>query len=92
MKHKIITYPLAVTATFLLINSCNKKETETTKMENPEVVLPTTDPLIKADSTNLSYDSATVKTAVGVQDEEHNAIKDEKADAEKLKKDIEEHK
>ncbi|WP_373707351.1 hypothetical protein [Kaistella sp.] len=49
----------------------------------------TPDPLLENDSTNLSYDSATVKTAVGVQDEEQNAIKAEKADAEKLNKDKE---
>ena len=89
MKQMIIKYSLAVAATFLVVTSCNKKETETTEIENPEVVLPTSDPLLEQDSTNLGYDSATVKTAVGVHDEEQNAIKDEKKDAEKLKEDRE---
>ena len=89
MKQMIIKYSLAVAATFLVVTSCNKKETETTEIENPEVVLPTSDPLLAQDSTNLGYDSATVKTAVGVHDEEQNAIKDEKKDAEKLKEDRE---
>ena len=87
MKHNIIKSSVAIAATFLIVTACNKKETETTEIDNPEVILPTSDPLIQNDSTNLSYDSATVKTAVGVKDEEKNAIKDEKADAEKLKKD-----
>lgn len=92
MKHNIIKSSVAIAATFLIVTACNKKETETTEIDNPEVILPTSDPLIQSDSTNLSYDSATVKTAVGVKDEEQNAIKDEKADAEKLKKDEQEKK
>ena len=89
MKPKIIKYSLAITAAFLLVTSCKKKETETKAIENSEVVSPTSDPIIQNDSTNLSYDSATAKTAVGVQDEEQNALKQEKADAEKLKMDRE---
>ena len=89
MKHQIINYALAITATVLMIISCSKNETETPQMDNPEVVVTTPDPLLENDSTNLSYDSATVETAVGVQDEEQNAIKAEKADAEKLNKDKE---
>ena len=89
MKHQIINYVLVITATVLIITSCSKNETEAPQMDNPEVVLPTPDPLLENDSTNLSYDSATVKTAVGVQDEEQNAIKAEKAAAEKLNKDKE---
>ena len=89
MKHQIINYALAITSTVLMVISCRKNETETPQMDNPEVVVPTPDPLLENDSTNLSYDSATVKTAVGVQDEEQNAIKAEKADAEKLNKDKE---
>ena len=89
MKHQIINYALAITATVLMIISCSKNETVTPQMDNPEVVVTTPDPLLENDSTNLSYDSATVKTAVGVQDEEQNAIKAEKADAEKLNKDKE---
>ena len=57
--------------------------------DNTEVILPTSDSLLMSDSTNLGYDSATVKTAVGVQDEVRNAIEDEKADAAKMKKDEE---
>lgn len=89
MKHQIINYALAITATVLMIISCSKNETETPQMDNPAVIVPTTNPLLENDSTNLSYDSATVETAVGVQDEEQNAIKAEKADAEKLNKDKE---
>lgn len=89
MKNQIINYALAIIATVIMIISCSKNETETPQMDNPEVVVTTPDPLLEDDSTNLSYDSATVKTAVGVQDEEQNAIKAEKADAEKLNKDKE---
>ena len=89
MKHQIINYALAITAAVLMITSCSKNETETPQMDNPELVVTTPDPLLENDSTNLSYDSATVETAVGVQDEEQNAIKAEKADAEKLNKDKE---
>ena len=89
MKHQIINYALAITATVLMIISCSKNETETPQMDNPEVLVTTPDPLLENDSTNLSYDSATVETAVGVQDEEQNAIKAEKAAAEKLNKDKE---
>lgn len=89
MKQKMIKYSVAIVATFLVFTACNKKETETTQMENPEVILPTSDSLLATDSANLGYDSATVKTAVGVKDEELNALKDEKADAVKLKKDEE---
>lgn len=92
MKQNMIKYWLAVAAMFIIVTSCSKKETETTEIENPEVVLPTSDSLTKSDSTNLSYDSATVKTAVGVKDEEQNAMKDEKEDAEKMKKDEQEKK
>ena len=90
MKQKMINYLVAISAAFLFVISCNKKEIETTEMDNPQVVLPTSDSLLVNDSTNLSYDSATVKTAVGVQDEEQNAIKKEKVAAEKLKADQEE--
>ena len=87
MKQKMIMYSVAVAATILVITACNKKETETTPMENPEVILPTSDSLVATDSANLGYDSATVKTAAGVKDEELNAVKNEKSDAVKLKKD-----
>ncbi|QOW11180.1 hypothetical protein Q73A0000_12835 [Kaistella flava (ex Peng et al. 2021)] len=87
MKQMIIKYSLAIVAAFLIVTSCNKKETATTEVANPEVVMPISDSLVHSDSTNLGYDSATVKTAVDVKDEEQNAINDEKADAEKLKKD-----
>ena len=90
MKQKMINYSVAISAAFLFLISCNKKEIETTEMDNPQAVLPTSDSLLVNDSTNLSYDSATVKTAVGVQDEEQNAIKKEKVAAEKLKADQEE--
>ncbi|WHF50706.1 hypothetical protein QGN23_09685 [Chryseobacterium gotjawalense] len=89
MKQMIVKYPLVMMVAFLLVVSCNKKETVTAAAENPEVVMPASDSLLHNDSTDLSYDSATVKTAVGVKDEEQNAVKDEKADAEKLKKDEE---
>ena len=92
MKQKMIMYSVAVAATILVITACNKKETETTQMDNPEVILPTSDSLVATDSTNLGYDSATVKTAVGVKDEELNAVKNEKTDAVKLKKDEEKRK
>ena len=90
MKHKIINYSLAITAIVLMFTSCSKKESETKQLDHPEVVVPAADPVLENDATNLSYDSATVKTAVGVQDEEQNAIKAEKEAAEKLKKDKEE--
>lgn len=90
MKQKMINYSVAISAAFLFVISCNKKEIETTEMDNPQGVLSTSDSLLVNDSTNLSYDSATVKTAVGVQDEEQNAIKKEKVAAEKLKADQEE--
>lgn len=90
MKHKIINYSLAITAIVLIFTSCSKKETETKQLDYPEVVVPAADPVLENDATNLSYDSATVKTAVGVQDEERNAIRAEKEAAEKLKKDKEE--
>ncbi|WP_226063655.1 hypothetical protein [Kaistella polysaccharea] len=82
MKTNIIKYSLVLTATILMLASCSKKETDVSA-----VVEPTTDPLIQQDSINLSYDSATVKTAVGLQDEEMNALENERKDAEKLKED-----
>ena len=89
MKTKVIQYSLAIAGVFFIANSCSKKETETTKNDNAAVIAAPSDPLIVDDSTILSDDSATVKTAVGVQDEEKNAIKDEKSEAEKLKSDKE---
>ncbi|KIA90065.1 hypothetical protein [Kaistella jeonii] len=89
MKTKLIQYSLVIAAAFFVANSCNKKETETTKNDNAELVIAPSDSLIVNDSTILSDDSATVKTAVGVQDEEQNAIKKEKSEAEKLKEDKE---
>lgn len=92
MKQKIIYCSVALAAVFFIANSCTKKETETTAIDNPEVVLPASDSLIQSDAAILSDDSATVKTAVGVQDEEQNAMKKENADAEKLKEAKEEKK
>ena len=89
MKNKVIQYSLAIAATFFIANSCNKKESETTQNDNTELVAAPSDSLVVNDSTILSDDSATVKTAVGVQDEEQNAIKKEKSEAEKLKEDKE---
>ena len=92
MKQKIIYCSVALAAVFFITNSCTKKETETTAIENPEVVLPASDSLIQSDAAILSDDSAKVKTAVGVQDEEQNAMNKENADAEKLKEAKEEKK
>lgn len=87
MKNIRTKFSLVAAAIFLITISCNKKESETTKIENSETVSPVSDSLIDSDATILGDDSATVKTAVGVQDEEQNAIKKEKAEAEKLKED-----
>lgn len=87
MKNIRTKFSLVAAAIFLITISCNKKESETTKIENSETVSPVSDSLIESDATILGDDSATVKTAVGVQDEEQNAIKKEKAEAEKLKED-----
>lgn len=86
MKQMTIKHSTAIAAVFLIAISCSKKENETTTDANSETVM-ALDSLVHSDSTNLSYDSATVKTAVGVKDEEQNAIKEEKKDAEKMKKD-----
>lgn len=87
MNKKLIQYSLAIVAALFVANSCNKKETTTN--DNSEVVSAPSDSLIANDSEILSDDSATVKTAVGVQDEEQNAIKKEKSEAEKLSEDKE---
>ena len=87
MNKKLIQYSLAIVAALFVANSCNKKETTTN--DNSEVVTAPSDSLIANDSEILSDDSATVKTAVGVQDEEQNAIKKEKSEAEKLSEDKE---
>ena len=87
MNKKLIQYSLAIVAALFVANSCNKKETTTN--DNSEVVIVPSDSLIADDSEILSDDSATVKTAVGVQDEEQNAIKKEKSEAEKLNEDRE---
>ena len=87
MNKKLIQYSLAIVAALFVANSCNKKETTTN--DNSEVVIVPSDSLIADDSEILSDDSATVKTAVGVQDEEQNAIKKEKSEAEKLSEDKE---
>ena len=87
MNKKLIQYSLAIVAALFVANSCNKKETTTN--DNSEVVSAPSDSLIANDSEILSDDSATVKTAVGVQDEEQNAIKKEKSEAEKLNEDKE---
>ena len=87
MNKKLIQYSLAIVAALFVANSCNKKETTTN--DNSEVVTAPSDSLIADDSEILSDDSATVKTAVGVQDEEQNAIKKEKSEAEKLSEDKE---
>lgn len=87
MNKKLIQYSLAIVAALFVANSCNKKETTTN--DNSEVVTAPSDSLIADDSEILSDDSATVKTAVGVQDEEQNAIKKEKSEAEKLNEDKE---
>ena len=87
MNKKLIQYSLAIVAALFVANSCNKKETTTN--DNSEVVTAPSDSLIANDSEILSDDSATVKTAVGVQDEEQNAIKKEKSEAEKLNEDKE---
>jgi len=84
---QLIVKSVLIAATVIFVTSCNKKETATAEIQNPEVMVQTSDSLVHNDSINLGYDSATVNTAVDVKDEEHNAIKDEKADAEKLKKD-----
>lgn len=83
----LIKYPVAAAAVFLCVVSCTKKETVTAEPVTTEVTAPAGDPLLEADSMRLSDDSATVKTAVGVQDEEQNALKSEKTAAEKLKED-----
>ena len=87
MNKKLIQYSLAIVAALFVANSCNKKETTTN--DNSEVVSAPSDSLIANDSEIPSDDSATVKTAVGVQDEEQNAIKKEKSEAEKLSEDKE---
>lgn len=86
MKTKVIQYSLAVATAFFFINSCNKKETANGK-NDVAVVSAASDSVIVSDSTILSHDSATVETAVGVQDEEMNAIRKEKAAAQKLRED-----
>ncbi len=88
MKKNIFKYAVVLTTTFLLIASCTKTETDSTETNDVERVMTPTDSLLKRDSTNLSYDSATVKTAVGVQAEERNAIKQQKLHEEKLQKDL----
>lgn len=87
MNKKLIQYSLAIVAALFVANSCNKKETTTN--DNSEVLSAPSDSLIANDSEILSDDSATIKTAVGVQDEEQNAIKKEKSEAEKLNEDKE---
>ena len=89
MNKKLIQFSLAIFAALFIANSCNKKETETTKNDNSEIVSAPSDSLVATDSEILSDDSATVKTAVGVQDEEENAIKKEESEAEKLHEDKE---
>lgn len=85
MNKKLIQYSLAIVATLSVANFYNKKET--TIYDNSELVAAPSDSLIANDSIILSDYSATVKTAVGVQEEEQNAIKKEESDAEKLNED-----
>lgn len=86
MKKLVFKYSLFIAAFFTIAVSCNKSN-ETTVIDKTKLNPPTSDSLIRSDSTNLTYDSATVKTAVGVQDEEQNAIKQEQLDGEKLQED-----
>ena len=76
-----------IVSAFFVVNSFNIKETISN--DNSGVVSAPSDSLIANDSEIPSDDSATVKTAVGVQDEEQNAIKKEKSEAEKLSEDKE---
>ena len=77
MKNKIIS-TLTIMA-MLSIYGCKK---ETAKSSEHTENLTT----IQQDSAILSNDSATVETAVGVPDEENNAIKQEKKAEENLNK------
>ncbi len=72
---------------FLLAISCSKKETSESANETETVLQTKGDSLVNEDAAVLRDDSATVKTAMGVEDEEQNAIKQEKKEAEKLEQD-----
>lgn len=75
-----------VSAVFILLFtvSCAKKENTDVNRNSDST---TVDSVVSQDSAVLQDDSATVQTAVGVQDEEQNALKQENAAAEKLETD-----
>ncbi|WP_219729258.1 hypothetical protein [Kaistella palustris] len=79
--------PVVLASVFLCLVSCTKKENEKVEPVSTVANVSPHDSLLATDSMRLSDDSATVKTAVGVQDEEQNALQNEKTAAEKLKED-----
>ncbi|MCC6286447.1 MAG: hypothetical protein IT249_01050 [Chitinophagaceae bacterium] len=84
---KLILPTLFVVA-MVSLSSCgsNENKAESTNAA-PDTVVNMNPTVQQRDSAVLSDDSATVKTVKDVKDEEANAIKKEKADAEKLKED-----
>lgn len=66
---------------------CKSNSSSATDSTQVDTVINQNPTQLQQDSAVLSDDSATVKTAVGVQDEEQNAKEQVKKDAEKLKAD-----
>lgn len=86
MKNKFLRISFVATV-LLAVVSCNKKEAapeETSPVATENV---SDSAQINQDKEVLSNDSATVKTAVGVKDEEANAKADEAAADKKLESD-----
>ena len=83
---KIIFKTVGLALLAITIASCDKK---TESNSTTESTVSQDSFSIKLDEETLSNDSATVKTAVGFQDEEKNALEQEKLEAQKLKTDEE---
>ncbi|MBS1621566.1 MAG: hypothetical protein JSS80_08035 [Bacteroidetes bacterium] len=83
MKSSRLLLLVMLIAAFAACNSNEKKA----DIATGDSSLPMNPTMVQQDSTILSDDSATLKTAVGVKDEEQNAKKQILKESEKLKKD-----
>jgi len=71
-----------------LVFSCNNAtDSATNAISGGDTIINQNPTIVEKDSAVLKDDSATVQTAVGVKDEEKNAISQEAKEAQKLKAD-----
>lgn len=83
---KIFQYVLVLLT--ISIYSCGNARNEAAKNQpDTDTIISQNPSQLAKDSAILRDDSATIKTAVGLKDEEANAIEQAKKDAQKLKED-----